>query len=553
MILEKPSIIKEYTDKGYWREETLLDDFHQNVIRFPEKIALVDPLNKEELIGLKPERITYHELSRAINSVATALVQKGIKKDDVIIMQIPNCWELAMLYLSIARAGAIPSPIPVQWRQKELGYIAKKTEAAAYISVDEFAKFSHEQMGKTLQEDLPTLKHVITLDEVREMIKKDSDEVMLDSIPIDPNDIFFIEWTSGTEADPKGCPMSHNNWYAQSNMFIELYEARMGDVIMIPAPLVNMTGATGLIPWIRTAATLVLHHPFDGTLFIKQLIEEKVNRALLVPAMLVMLLKHPQVDEFDFSSLRTLVTGSAPPSLYAIKEYKKRWGIEIINNWGQNEGTNIISGPVTTPLEERINFPNFGRKDIKWTCESFFRGIETKIIDGIGREVTETGDVGELLYKAPSVIPCYFKQPEMTAKNFENDRFFHTGDLFQIKENHFISYFDRMKDIIIRGGFNISAQEVENMLLGHSKVADAAAVAMPDETMGEKTCVYIVPFEGETVTIKELTDFMKEKGIAVYKLPERLEIVDIIPRNPVGKILKKELREDIKKKMQTAG
>lgn len=552
MILEKPAIIKEYMGKGYWREETLLDDFRQNITRFPDRIALVDPLNKKALIGLKPERVTYEKLGRAVDSVATALVKKGIKKDDVIVMQIPNCWELAMLYLAIARAGAIPSPIPIQWRQKELGYIAQKTEAIAYITVDEFAKFKHAEMGKSIQENLSTLKHIITLDEVREMIKKDSDKPMLDSIIIDPNDIFFIEWTSGTEADPKGCPMSHNNWYAQSNMFIELYEARMGDVIMIPAPMVNMTGATGFIPWIRTAATLVIHHPFDAPVFVKQLVQEKVNRALLVPAMLIMLLKHPQVDEFDFSSLRTLVTGSAPPSLYAIKEYKKRWGIEIINNWGQNEGTNIISGPVTTPLEERINFPHFGVKGKKWTCESFFRGIETKIVGDNGEEVTEAGDVGELLYKAPSVIPCYFKQPEMTEKSFEEDGFFHTGDLFQIKENRFISYFDRMKDIIIRGGFNISAQEVENMLLGHPKVADAAAVAMQDETMGEKTCVYIVPIEGETVSLKELTDFMKEKGIAVYKLPERLEIINIIPRNPVGKILKKDLREDIKTKMQVA-
>ena len=137
----------------------------------------------------------------------------------------------------------------------------------------------------------------------------------------------------------------------------------------------------------------------------------------------------------------------------------------------------------------------------------------------------------------------------MTEVAFEPDEFFHTGDLFGIKEGDYINFFDRKKDIIIRGGFNISAQEIENMLLSHPKVAGVAAVAMPDEIMGEKTCVYVVPKPGEAITLEGLTSFMREQGIAVYKLPGRLEITEAIPRNPVGKILKTELREDIRKKL----
>ena len=132
-----------------------------------------------------------------------------------------------------------------------------------------------------------------------------------------------------------------------------------------------------------------------------------------------------------------------------------------------------------------------------------------------------------------------------------SDGYFNTGDLFQIKEGDCIGFFDRTKDIIIRGGFNISVQEIENMLLGHPKIADVAAVAYPDEIMGEKTCVYVVPKEGEKITLDEAASFMKDRGIASYKLPERLEIIDAIPRNPVGKIIKKELREDIKKKLNS--
>ena len=148
-------------------------------------------------------------------------------------------------------------------------------------------------------------------------------------------------------------------------------------------------------------------------------------------------------------------------------------------------------------------------------------------------------------------IPGYFKRPDLTAKAFDKDGFFNTGDLFQIKDNDCIGFFDRTKDIIIRGGFNISAQEVEGMLLGYPKILDVAAVAMPDEAMGEKVAVYVVPKGDEQVNLEEIKAFMKEKGIAVYKIPERLEIITAIPRNPVGKIMKNTLRDDIRAKLKT--
>jgi len=160
--------------------------------------------------------------------------------------------------------------------------------------------------------------------------------------------------------------------------------------------------------------------------------------------------------------------------------------------------------------------------------------------------------VGELWYRGPNVIPCYFRRPDLTAKSFDPEGYFNTGDLFQLKDNDCIGFFERSKDIIIRGGYNISAQEVENMVLGFAKVLDAAAVAMPDESLGERTCIYVVPKPGETVMLEEIKAFMQEKGIAAYKLPERLEMIEAIPRNPVGKIMKKVLREDIKKKLGIA-
>jgi non-ribosomal peptide synthetase component E (peptide arylation enzyme) len=240
--------------------------------------------------------------------------------------------------------------------------------------------------------------------------------------------------------------------------------------------------------------------------------------------------------------------GGAPPSLWSVIELKRRWGIDFCNIWGQNESAGIYAGPYDIPdIEKRIDhFPQWGKPGTEWHSPEakYFR---TKILDRDTRkELTEIGSVGELWYDSPCVIPCYFRNPEATAAAFDSERFFNTGDLFQIKDGNCVGFFDRTKDIIIRGGFNISAQEVENMILGYPKVIDAAAVSMPDENLGEKTCVFVVPREGEKVTLDEITSFMKKQGIASYKLPERLEVINIIPRNPVGKILKSVLREKIR-------
>lgn len=552
MILASPEKIREYTEKGWWGKETLLDCFERCAKENPDRVALVDPLDREELVGTPPEKITYRELERTVGAVATSFLELGIGKDDVVIVQLPNCWELAMLYLAIASTGALISPLPMQWREREFAYIAGLTGAKAFITVDEFKSFKHRRMGEKLQPQLPQLKNIISLAGLREMGRGRVDKAALKAVQIDANDIFTLCWTSGTEAEPKGCPLSHNNWLNQGMFQIETAGIRKGDNQLTAGPLVNMASVgTTFIPWLILGGTYVLHHPFNLQLFIKQLVAEKVNYMLLVPAVVNMIAKHPRVDEFDLSMVRAITVGSAPPSLWSLQELKRRWGIEIGNIWGQNEGTGIVSGPLDVPeLEKRADhLPHFGKPGVKWASRITGR-IETKLVDPeSGREVTGLGDVGELAYKGPNVIPGYFKRPDLTEKAFDKDGFFYTGDLFVIKEDNFLGFFERKKDIIIRGGFNISAQEVENILLGHPKVVDVAAVAMPDEVLGERTCVYVVPRGGENVSLHDLTSYMKEKGVAVYKLPERLELIDAIPRNPVGKILKSVLREDIKKKL----
>ncbi|MBW2560558.1 MAG: acyl--CoA ligase [Deltaproteobacteria bacterium] len=553
MILAPEQMITEWTDKGAWTEKTLIDYFKEHVAAQPDKICLVDPPNKLDLMSLEAERLTYQELDKAVDATAEAFLNMGITKDDIIMVQMPNCWELAMLYLAITRAGALISPLPMQWRSSELEYIADLTKAAAIITVDDFNRFKHKEMAEAIQSKYPTVKYILTVEDIREMTKG-AITGKLDAITIDANDIFTLSWSSGTEAQAKGCPLSHNNWYVQAGLQIESAGIKPGDNLLTAGPLVNMASVgTVYIQWLMLGGKLVLHHPFNPEILFRQFVDEEINYTLLVPAVVNLLLKYPKLDEIDISSVRAVTIGSAPPALWSVQELKKRWGIEFGNIWGQNESTAIISGIYDIPdMEMRIDhFPQFGKPNTKWSSP-YSQFIQTKLINpDNGEEITEMGGVGELHYRGPNVIPCYFRRSNITDNAFDDDGYFNTGDLFQIQDNNCIGFFERTKDIIIRGGFNISAQEIENMLLGHPKVLDVAAIAIPDETMGEKTCVYAVPRGEETITLDDLTSFMKEKGIAAYKLPERLEVVKEIPRNPVGKILKKVLREDIKEKLNS--
>ena len=550
MILASEDQIRAYTELGCWGRKTLLEDFQAHARRTPGREALVDPPNKEALLGTPPERVTYEDLARAVDGTASALAASGVGKDDIVIVQLPNCWELAMLYLAVARSGATLSPIPVQWRSKELAYVAELTEAKAFITAEAFHGFKHLSMGREVQAKVPSLCHVFSYEDLRKMIREPADATRLDAVPIDANDIFTICWTSGTEAQPKGCPLSHNNWRCQSDMAAAA-GMEPDDTLLTAGPLVNM-GAVGtvLVPWILLGGKIVLHHPFEPMLLLQQLVQEKINYTLLVPAVLNLLLKHPAAADVDLSHIRAITVGSAPPSLWSMQEFKKRWNIDIGNIWGQNEGTGFISGVRDVPdINLRVDhFPRYGVEGHPWSIR-MAQFVQTKIIGPEGNDLSEHDAVGELLYKGPNNIPGYFRRPDLNETAFDEEGFLRTGDLFQVKGKLHLKFYDRAKDIIIRGGMNISAQEVENLILAHPDVQDAAAIGMPDDNLGERTCAYVVPRPGKTVTLESLVAFMKEQGSAVYKLPERVEVVQAIPRNPVGKIIKKELRKDIAEKL----
>jgi 2,3-dihydroxybenzoate-AMP ligase len=435
----------------------------------------------------------------------------------------------------VARAGGVLAPLPVQWRDKDVGYVRELTASRFYVGVERFKDYAYLDLGRRVG-----FEQTVDLVEVGRWAQLQPDRERLAAIPVNPDDAFTLCWTSGTEAEPKGCPLTHRNWLFLGRMLQRTCDVRPADRILTVAPLVNMTAVgVNYIPWLLNAGTLLLHHPVNLDVLLRQLAEEHVHFTILVPAMLNMILKLPHVDQLDLSSIRTVATGSAPPSPWAMAEFKRRWGIEIVNIWGQNEGTGLVAGPADVP-------------DLTWP--SGVDGVEVKLIDDEGHEVETPGAVGELCYRGPGVFSGYFRRPDLTAKAFTADGFFRTGDLFVVHDARHLGYYDRKKDIVIRGGFNVSSAEVENAVQSHPKVAEAAVVPLPDEILGERVCVFVVPRDPkDPPTLEDVTAFLREQGMSIYKLPERLELIAALPRNPVGKIMKRALREELARRLDPTG
>ncbi|MCQ4322621.1 class I adenylate-forming enzyme family protein [Stutzerimonas stutzeri] len=537
MILHKPELIKEYTEKGFWGPRTLIDRFRSNCLAHPEREAVVDPPNRPDLVGTPSQRLTWAELGKAVDATAAELSRRGFGKDDVLVAQLPNVWELAMLYMAAAKAGGLLSALPMQWRRKDVGYVKDMTSSRFYVSAESFHGFDYRELGQELG-----FEQYLGLEELTKIARAEVTEEV--DTPVGANDIFTLCWTSGTEADPKGCPMSHNNWEYLISLVFTTCGLEQGDRILCVAPLVNMTAVgVNYVPWLAAAGTLVLHHPIIPEILLRQLTEEGIQYTILVPAMLNMIAKLPNVDQLDLSSIRTITTGSAPPSAWSMQEFKRRWDIDIVNIWGQNEGTSLVAGPADVPeLDLRVDhFPWWGKEGVQWPSGIY--GVEVKILGDKDEEVTEPGDIGELCYRSPGLFAGYFGRPDITERSFTDDGFFRTGDLFIIRDETHVGFYDRKKDMVIRGGFNISSVEVENAVLGFNKVQDVAVIPQPDDIMGERVCICVVPTnDQDPPALEEINDFLREQGMSVYKLPEKMKLIDAIPRNPVGKILKKDLR-----------
>lgn len=566
MILASAERIARFTADGWWGVQTVDDLFRANVAATPDREAVVDPPNRAEITDGAVQRLRYRDMDDLVGRLATVLLDQGVARDDVVAVQLPNVVELTACYLAAARIGAILTPVPVQYREHELGYCLSHTGTKAVLTATRIGKHSHAAMFGGLKAEVPSLKHVLAWGKETPLGAISLDDAVSKATPTTSrsaataNDVFTICWTSGTEARSKGVPRSHNEWLVIAPNIIEASRLSPGFRLLNPSPMVNMSGVSiNIATWLTLGGTVVHHHPLSVSVLLQQMREEALDYIVAPPAVLNMLLQQPHLMEgIDFKRLRTIGSGGAPLSSWMVRGFQDKFSVDIVNHFGSNEGASLAGTRMDIPApEDRASFfPRLGVEGVPTNLSSNRRN-RTKIVDlSTGLPVTANGVPGELRFKGPTVFSGYWNAPELTAKAFDEDGYYRTGDLFEIAgdQQQFYKYVGRAKDIVIRGGMNISSEEIETLAIEHAAVREAAVVGYPDPILGERVCLVVALRDGKDVSLDDLKAFLRDvKKVAVYKLPERLMVVDALPRNPVGKILKRDLRQQALEPAAAAG
>ncbi|MFG2001106.1 class I adenylate-forming enzyme family protein [Spirillospora sp. NPDC048911] len=547
MGLHPAERVAEYTAAGWWGNGTFDELFRARVAEGPDRLAVVDPANKAALTGREARRLTWRELDAEVDGLAAVLAKYGLTQGKVVGVQLPNTVEQVAFYLACWRLGVVVSPMPMQYREHETTQLSRLARFDAYVTVGRFS--DRAMAAEAMVLGLPTLAYgtdlppdVISLDE--ELAKP------CEPAPVhkaDPNDCVTICWTSGTESTPKGVPRCHDDWLAIATICLEAPRMTASDVLLNPFPMVNMAGFAGLfLPWLLAGGVFVQHHPFDLPTFLRQIAEERVTYTVAAPALLTMLLaREDLLQAIDISSLTRIGSGSAPLSPAMVRGWQEEHGIGVINFFGSNEGVGMLTDPydVPDPDQRARYFPRYGVPGTTWSTRAA-DWTTMRIVDLVTeKDITEPGRPGELRVKGPQVFAGYLNASQL-ASPFDDQGYLRSGDIFEIAgdRHQFIRYIDRAKDLVIRGGMNIAAAELEALIAGHPAVAEVAVIGYPDEVLGEKICAVVVPSPGTTLTLDALVAYLRDLRIASYKLPERLELREALPRNPVGKVLKRNLR-----------
>lgn len=527
MITSSQQRIKTLTGSGGWGTDTLHDLLAGHAACRGQQLALKDQPNRQELTGDLPLSLSWAELDAASESLAWQLQQLGIVEGDRLIVQLPNIVELPVVYYAASKIGAIVSPVPVQYSSHELQLMTGTLGAKAVITLE---RFRDSELAAQARQALPGIEVLVFGSDLK--LDTGPSPQQCERCPSDANRVVSICWTSGTTGTPKGVPRSHNMWLATGRSSMAAGNYVPEDVLLNPFPLVNMAALGGfLFPAALLGCAIVLHHPLDPPLFLKQMQDERITFTIAPPALLNQLAKSPELwKQFDFSALRRVGSGSAPLAPWMIETFSTDYGKEVVNFYGSNEGISLFATPETAAQPE-VRAAMFPRPGPDAT-------IATRVADpDSGQEITAAGERGELLISGATVFDGYLDHDNSDV--FTGDGYFRTGDLVEIcgEGGNYYRIVGRCKDIINRGGMKISPAELDVALEQHPQVVEAAVCAYPDERLGEKICACLVPRPQENPPdLESLQAYLLDQGFAKFKLPERVELFEQLPRNPLGKV-----------------
>lgn len=530
-----------YRQRGYWGDATLADYWNMAALSAPEKVAVIDRQGTS---------YTYAELDDLAGRIASFLKETGVKPGDFVSLQLPNWTEFVVAYIGCLKAGAVVNPVVAGYRSDEVAYILNKCESKVLFIPAEFRNFDYLQMIRSIAAKIPCLKKVVVV-EKETKVKSNVltlSQIIRDYSPIkersiqSADDLAAVLFTSGTEGIPKGVMLTHNNIIASERAFTANFNITYTDVLLMPAPVGHATGFHhGVTASFMVGARSVLQDIFKPEISLELIKRESCTAGMGVPSFVYDILRVLQKEKWDISSLRYFLCGGAPVPRHMVQDALE-FGFKVLGVYGSTESCPHTAPRLDDPVERIICSDGVA-----------LPGVEIRVVDEF-HQIIPRGVQGEEASRGPNVFVGYLKEPELTDKVLDNEGWYYSGDLCSMDDEGYIRITGRKKDVIIRGGENISCVEIENILLQHPNIREAGVVAMPDPRLGERTCAYVVLNDPNLgLTLEEIKCFFASKKVAKCKYPERIEIVKCLPRTASGKIRKYLLREDIQSKLHSKG
>jgi cyclohexanecarboxylate-CoA ligase len=499
---------------GAWTDETLLD-----------RLASVDGAQLAIVDG--EQRLTVDDLREQSSRVAAGLRQLNVLPGTVVAVQLPNWWEAVVLCWAVWRCGGVVAPITPTLRAREVGFILRQSGARMAIVPREFRGTDYPALVRSTG-------FAGGLMEVRGRMALPTADPAVRELPADPDDRAVILWTSGTTSDPKGVVHTHQSLRAEGDTIAAAHEMRAGEPLLLPMPVTHVAGLTyGVLLPVTSGITAVLMDTWEPGRALELVEREHIAVMISTPVFMRTMIDHPRFRATDTSSVRLFSLGGAGVAPAMVREGARELHCWCKRTYGSTEYPTLTTGLLGDDPERDAT-----------TDGRLIDGAELRIVDPQTCADVAPGQVGELLARGPEMFVGYL-DPELDTDAFVEDGWFRTGDLARY-DGTYLTIVDRLKDVIIRGGENVSAQEVEALLVTHPSVAEAACVAAPDPVMGEEVCAFVIPAPGATPVLDELRAHLLEHGLARFKLPSRLEVRNDLPRTASGKVQKAPLRDEIR-------
>ncbi|HGC2349058.1 TPA: medium-chain fatty-acid--CoA ligase [Escherichia coli] len=525
-----------YRQQGLWGDASLADYWQQTARAMPDKIAVVDNHGAS---------YTYSALDHAASCLANWMLAKGIESGDRIAFQLPGWCEFTVIYLACLKIGAVSVPLLPSWREAELVWVLNKCQAKMFFAPTLFKQTRPVDLILPLQNQLLQLQQIVGVDKLAPATSSLSlsqiiayNTPLTTAITVHGDELAAVLFTSGTEGLPKGVMLTHNNILASERAYCARLNLTWQDVFMMPAPLGHATGFLhGVTAPFLIGARSVLLDIFTPDACLALLEQQRCTCMLGATPFVYDLLNLLEKQPADLSALRFFLCGGTTIPKKVARECQQR-GIKLLSVYGSTESSPHAVVNLDDPLSRFMHTDGYAAA-----------GVEIKVVDD-ARKTLPPGCEGEEASRGPNVFMGYFDEPELTARALDEEGWYYSGDLCRMDEAGYIKITGRKKDIIVRGGENISSREVEDILLQHPKIHDACVIAMPDERLGERSCAYIVlKAPHHSLSLEDVVAFFSRKRVAKYKYPEHIVVIEKLPRTASGKIQKFLLRKDIMRRL----